>query len=256
MKLGIECFEVESNNRILRGMLHKGIIEVPVILVHGFFSSNKIGPYRLYFSIAECLNKIGYTVFRVDFSAMGESDGWSDEVTFSDHVLDLKNIIDSILQLTKSSTIHIIAHCMGCCTSLKYAHNNAGKVETLTLLSPFIPKSNNLQRLLGVNYQDYVESNNVLLHRCMYFDRSFIDASWVLLENNIMKNLEKEKILVVLPEQDELSTISDGMGWVNSYLLEYCLIKEADHNFLNIKGRSELLELLYAYYLNYRGEKE
>ena len=50
--------------------------------------------------------------------------------------------------------IHIIAHCMGCCTSLKYAHNNAGKVETLTLLSPFIPKSNNLQRLRGVNYQD------------------------------------------------------------------------------------------------------
>ena len=49
-----EYFEVESNKKTLRGMKHLSEKNdaFAVLIIHGYFSSNKIGPHRLYVNIA------------------------------------------------------------------------------------------------------------------------------------------------------------------------------------------------------------
>lgn len=238
----IEYFEVESNKNTLRGLLHKGVNAIPVIIVHGFFSSNKIGPYRLYFSIAERLNIIGYTVLRIDFSAMGESDGTSIDVTFQDHVSDLEKAIEKLLQYTNSTSVHIVAHCVGCCTSLKYAYNNLQKIKSITLISPFIPNKNNYRKLLGNSFLNDSSNDDMILRKCMYFNRSFIDAGWVLTDSEIWNKLNQGRVEVILPEEDELSPKLEAISWVNDNNLKHYIVKCGDHNFLNIEGRTKILE--------------
>ena len=95
---GVEYYEHHRNDIVMRGIIHKGTCPVPIIMVHGYFSSNKIGPYRLYYQIAQALNQIGYTVVRIDLSGMGESDGNIENIQFSDHTSDLLSIIDDVIQ--------------------------------------------------------------------------------------------------------------------------------------------------------------
>lgn len=238
----IEYFEVKSDKNTLRGLLHKGENAIPVIIVHGFFSSNKIGPYRLYYSIAEQLNIIGYTVLRIDFSAMGESDGASNDITFQNHVNDLEKAIEELLEYTNSQSVHIIAHCVGCCTSLEYTYKNIQKIESMTLISPFIPNKNNFKRLLGNECSNNISNDNLILRKCMYFSRSFIDAGWVLIDREILGKINREIVEVFLPEKDELSPLLDATSWANDNNWKYDVVKDGDHNFLSIEGRKEILE--------------
>ena len=45
----ISYMEINSNGRCLRGMVHHSqtASSIPIIIVHGYFSANKIGPQRL-----------------------------------------------------------------------------------------------------------------------------------------------------------------------------------------------------------------
>ena len=48
----------------LYGTLHKATTpKKPIIVIaHGYFSSNRIGPHRLYYEIAEKLNEEGFNI--------------------------------------------------------------------------------------------------------------------------------------------------------------------------------------------------
>ena len=137
----INYFETQSNGNTLRGMVHIGARETPIIMVHGFFSSNRVGPYRLYMQIAERLNALGYTVFRFDLSGMGESDGSSDCIEFKEHVEDLNHVIRYVCQRCNTKSVHLLAHCIGCCTATESAIACEEIIRTVTFISPFTPLS-------------------------------------------------------------------------------------------------------------------
>lgn len=86
-----EYFEVESNKKTLRGMKHLSEKNdaFAVLIIHGYFSSNKIGPHRLYVNIANQLSKRFCSCYRFDMSGMGESDGDISNIKFNNHVYDI-----------------------------------------------------------------------------------------------------------------------------------------------------------------------
>ncbi len=85
---GIEYVEIPGAAGTLRGMIHHGSADTVALILHGYFSSNRIGPYRLYFELAEWLRSKGVTTVRVDFSGMGESDGRIEAVRYRHHLDD------------------------------------------------------------------------------------------------------------------------------------------------------------------------
>lgn len=243
----ITFFDTNNNSqKTLRGLYHQGNKPniIPIIIVHGFFSSNKIGPYRLYYLIAEQLRNTGKNVYRVDFSAMGESDGIAEDIIFDDHVNDLSVIINMALNRSNTKKVHILAHCFGCCTALAYLKDNIEKIESVTFLSPFIPQDDSFQRLLGKDEWESFKNEVPIYHRGMYCDRSFIDKGFVLTRKEYLLSLHAIDFMVYIPQNDEFCTAESSIKWANINSLKYRIIDQGDHNYLKELGRHNLFNAL------------
>ena len=215
-------------------------------MVHGYFSSNKIGPHRLYFQIAESLNKIGYTVFRTDLSGMGESDGDIEDISFLEHVADVQTIIHHALSsdFCKSARVHLLGHCIGCCTMLKACFDYSKYVESLTLLSPFIPSPQSHMDMLGEENYYAIMNNGFGYRKGVYCCKSFVNAAYVLTEvatNNMLRTLKSN---IVFSQQDEFTVINDSINWARHIPLPYQIIVNANHNYIGPIVRTELLDCL------------
>ena len=237
----IEYFEVRSNKNILRGLVHIGSLNIPVLIVHGYFSSNKIGPYRLYYQIANELNSLGYSVFRIDLSSMGESDGDSDNVLFHQHVTDLSNVINYIKKRCKVDKIHVVAHCIGCCTAIKCAISS-DVVDTLTLLSPFIPNKDNYHALIGEQAYKQVAAEGYFFRKTMKCTKSYIEAGSIV--NRVGELSVHNDVYVYISENDEFCSLDDSLSWARRFGIPYEIIENASHNYLEYESRKRILNRL------------
>lgn len=244
----VQVIDIQKSDIRLQGALHKGHRAIPILIVHGFFSSNKNGPYRLYYHLAEYLNNIGYTVLRVDLSAMGESEGDIENIKFKDHIDDVKISADKLLSITGATRIHILAHCIGCSTALCFANINPKIIESITMLAPFIPKRENIINMIGKDEYTNTLEGKKFWYRCLLCDSSFIDAADNLDNESMLEVVGRNKYMVFLPDEDELSHLADGIEWVNKYRLKYSIIKNANHNFCTKFGQIELLKKVQEYY--------
>lgn len=244
----ITFFDITNNSqKTLRGLFHQGNTSniIPIIIVHGFFSSNKIGPYRLYYLMAEQLKKAGKNIYRVDFSAMGESDGMPEDITFDTHVDDLWAIVDQVLKRNKAKKVHILAHCFGCCTALAYLRNNTEKVESITFLSPFFPQEESFQRLLGKDEWERFKNGSTIYHRGMYCERSFIERGcFILTRSDYLASLHAIDFMVYIPQYDEFCEADIIIEWATKNSLKYSIIEQGNHNFLGESGRDYLFNAI------------
>ena len=230
---------------------------MPIIMVHGYFSSNKIGPYRLYYQIAQALNQIGYTVVRIDLSGMGESDGNIENIQFSDHTSDLLSIIDDVIQqndLCRFGRIHLMGHCIGCCTVLKAALLRMDSIASITLLSPFIPSKANHIKMLGASNFHAITSNGFGYRKGAYCCNSFIDAAYILTQPVMINLLRTIPANLVFSQLDEFIDLNESIAWSNSIPLKSQVIIDANHNYIGPVARMKLLEHLS--FLFQKGIKE
>ena len=228
-------------------MIHRGVLPSPIIMVHGYFSSNKIGPHRLYYQIAEALNRVGYTVFRTDLSGMGESDGNIESIRFADHSSDLQAIVRHVLHrddLCRSGCVHLIGHCIGCCTALDVARIFPDNLESITLLSPFIPSKENHIKMLGDKNYEKIMETGYGYRKGAYCCRSFICAAYILTNMVTTNLLRTVRTNIIFSQKDEFSDIDDSIGWSNSIPLSSHIIDNANHNYIGSVVRTNLIELL------------
>ncbi len=246
-----EYFPIQNHNCTLRGTLHIGVIEVPIIIVHGYFSANKIGAHRLYVQMANMLADIGYSVLRMDLSGMGESDGDISEFDFEDHVSDINIAANKLMQYTGSRKIHYIGHCIGTCTALESAIQNANIVETLTLISPFMPSEDCYIKLLITedNYRE-LQTTGTTLRKGLVCKKSFIDAGYII--NKYPGFCKKIKLdsIIYLSENDELVDVADLITWAKINRLRYKIISGADHNYIKPLARKDLFYELEKRFLS------
>lgn len=230
-------------------MIHRGTLPTPIIMVHGYFSSNRIGAHRLYFQIAQAFNKIGYTVIRTDLSGMGESDGEIEDIHFSDHVSDVKTIIRFSLQrddLCRSSRFHLLGHCIGCCTALKASQEFRENIASITLLSPFIPSQVNHIKLLGTETYNIVTQNGSGYRKGVYCCNSFIQAAYILTDQPTIELLSTIRANIIFSQDDELTNPFDSIRWSDSIPLASKVIDNANHNYIGPMARTKLIEYLVS----------
>lgn len=247
----MKYYTVNSDGYELRGLIHdkKDYREHMILIIHGYFSSNKIGPNRLYFQMGEYLNQNGFLVARVDLRGMGESDGIIKDVTIAIFASDIVTIISSLYELYHKKII-IISHCIGCLATLEALKNSScvGKVDRVMLITPMLNSENTLNNLFPDKRQILELTEKGFTYRkYLYSNSSFFSDRYNI--NGFCDSIIKLTIpiYVIFAKDDQIVSLDDMLSVSKRIESRVSIIDKADHNFLDKKTR----ELLYKIILEY-----
>lgn len=243
-------FEVDSDGKILRGMKHisEQHKEIAFILVHGYFSSNKIGPHRLYVNIANEISSRYGDCYRCDLTGMGESDGDITNVTLDAHIKDLKNILQHVTNDCRKDII-IISHSMGCNLVLGLMQSASYRFRGIIFLAPFFGSEEIFKNVFHQSNQiKDLETQGYTYRNGLYADKSFFDDNTHF--NSFIKaiNTSKTAINIIAAKSDQFIPLE-----MNELLrktgenVTFVYIDDCDHNFLTkqselIKNLCEIIE--------------
>ncbi|PID20840.1 alpha/beta hydrolase [Sporosarcina sp. P3] len=138
---------IRSGEHHLSGALHLPHYkkeDIPLLLfVHGFVGS-KVGEHRLFVKAARYFTERGYGVFRFDFSGCGESDGDYAEVTLTNQLNEVRDVVTYLgsVRGIDQRRITLVGHSMG------------GAVASLTAASDTRIKQLILWSPVGMPYED------------------------------------------------------------------------------------------------------
>ncbi|PID18441.1 alpha/beta hydrolase [Sporosarcina sp. P35] len=144
---------IRSGENNLSGALHLPEYRkenIPLLLfVHGFVGS-KVGEHRLFVKAARYFTERGYGVFRFDFSGCGESDGDYSDVTLSNQLKEVRDVVDylSAIKGIDKHRITLVGHSLGgAVASLTAAADH--RIKKLILWSPVGAPYEDITGILG-----------------------------------------------------------------------------------------------------------
>lgn len=230
----------------LYGTLHKATNpKKPLIIIaHGYFSSNRIGPHRLYYMIAERLKEAGYNVVRFDLRAMGESDGKIEDARFNDHVSDLMVVIKSFRQRFNDSPIILVAHCIGCNVSLPFIEMCPSYFERVIYISPYFTTKRTLDAVFSAEQQEELKMKGHTYRKGLYSDATFFTG-----RNDFEAFVESVRrysklITVISARNDQFIPFNDIDRFYEETAMTPIIIPAADHNYLDGEARKKLIRCI------------
>jgi pimeloyl-ACP methyl ester carboxylesterase len=245
-----EYFELPGAIGTLRGIIHHGSSNVRVVILHGYFSSNKIGPYRLYFELAETLRERGATVVRMDLSGMGESDGLIEDVRYEHHVSDFELLRKTLRTTFASVNLHVVAHCAGCHVALSAEHPD--ELRSLTLVAPFIPGERGFEGTMFTKAQwDELLETGSTLRKGWYCHKSFFDSTQVL--KHPLSGTLRKRTQAIFAGSDEMTPLAESERWAKAQRVRHINVLAADHNFTSRGARHRLFDVVSHTILNANG---
>lgn len=135
-----EAIMIDHKGQKIFGMLHRPLNQVQsqgpaVVICHGFAGS-KIGKYRIYVLLAECLAKAGITALRFDFRGSGDSEGDFSEMTIDGEVGDALKVIEFLRKDSRvdARRIGLLGNSFGGAIAVLAAKE--GNIQSLALLAP------------------------------------------------------------------------------------------------------------------------
>ena len=236
--------EIKTPRGIVRGMLHKSTKRsVPlIIIVHGYFSSHKMGPARLYVKIARNLVAIGFHVLRFDFTGFGESDGEMKSVTLYSELEDGKAVISHMEKLGYKSGIILLGHSFGSNLSIILA-DKCKSVKKVICISPVYEKNSEC-KYLNKDQIRKLDTDAVVARKGFLVNSKFIKALNEAPGFDVETQLSIP-VTIIRGTLDEFYT-SDSVPifmrrFPNWHLIE---IENAEHNFLDLEVRAKLMRIL------------
>ncbi|WP_153731696.1 alpha/beta hydrolase [Sporosarcina obsidiansis] len=144
---------IRSGEHNLSGVLHlpeykKNKIPL-VILLHGFVGS-KVGEHRLFVKASRYFTERGFAVFRFDFSGCGESDGDYGDVTLTNQLSEVQDVIDYLSTICgiDKDRITLIGHSLGGAVAALTAGADS-RIKQLILWSPVGTPYEDITGILG-----------------------------------------------------------------------------------------------------------
>jgi uncharacterized protein len=224
----------------LRGIVHKGKspCQGVVILIHGYFSSNKLGPVNLYVQIARLFANKGYDFWRIDSFGVGDSDGNFIQSTYELRLKDY--IIITELAIQEHSNLIFLGHSMGTSIAIHLANYFHNFVTKLFLLSPSFGKFTWYENLFNNDLQIQLSTLGIVERKGLTITKEFIEK---MTTEEIYQNITNCDIGIILyyglnDEYYDMLAIKHAIQYMRSY--ELIEIPDADHNFLT--NRNLLLE--------------
>ena len=234
----MEFIKINSGTDILVGAHHKNeSSNVVAIILHGFMSANRIGPYRLYFQIADALERNGINVFRMDCAGCGESahDGVITQELF------LKNVED-ILKYVKGrgyDEIHIIGHCFGANVAL-YLNSKVDWIASVSAISPTPLDDANKNKIFS---KEILESwvGETIERRSMVVHKSFLGGIFDYAMFSKHLEVNRDKIYAHIPINDKYVFVDTLTNTLSEKGVRFTVYEECDHHFLNGPPRLKLI---------------
>lgn len=238
------CHIKTQDNLILYGTLHKSkTAKKPIVIIaHGYFSSNRIGPHRLYYQIGEELKDIGYNVIRFDLRGMGESDGDIREVKYEHHVKDLSDVINFARQRFNDAPIVLIAHCIGCNVSLPLIKRNQDIFKKVIFISPYFTSPSTINAFFDKEQQEELVKYGYTYRKGIYSDATFFSDLNIFSEFVKTINHIGGLIKTISAQKDQFICIDEIKKFYNETNQNEIIIQYADHNYLDVNARKELIE--------------
>lgn len=226
--------EIKKTNAVLRGMVHSAgkINASPVVIVHGYFSANRIGPQRLFVKLANSISECGFDVYRFDLTGMGESDGDISHTSFFDHASDIETIIDFVRSRHLNKEITLVAHCLGCNISLVPITSHLEYYKDIVFLAPYYSTDNTITAMFSKVSIHQLKTDEYTYRNGQYVHASYFHESTQENFVNEIRLLDKN-ISVIIPEKDQFIPLNMSTEMFNSLpnVTAY-YIPKADHNFL------------------------
>lgn len=129
-----EHIEVEYKGLQLRGYHQKANDRDVVIITHGI-GGNKLGHKYVFKQMADACEKSGISTIRMDFLGSGESDGKFEELTHSDQIEQVKQLIKTALEKYEYSNIYLCSTTIGC-YSIWHAAEDCQQVKAVINWNP------------------------------------------------------------------------------------------------------------------------
>ena len=236
--------EVRGPLGMLRGVVHAPAdraVRGEAITLHGFFSSNRVGPARLYVQLARLLSESGYRVWRFDCYGVGDSDGNFREASYESQLNDYQAVLNFVKREGASQFV-LAGHSMGTSLAVQLAVGNVN-VTRLLLISPSVGPVTWANNLFSPDQIEEMRRTGRTIRKGLEIAASFFEA----LQKDKTPLLEQLKIPVTVVHGTADKFYSrDSCANILQRLQNGCLIEipDADHNFLNRGTRGALLENL------------
>ncbi|MCH5151545.1 MAG: alpha/beta fold hydrolase [Clostridiales bacterium] len=245
----MKYIELHTEKGVLRGMVHRAAGKAnpyPIVIVHGYFSANRVGPQRLFVEISNFLSSRGYNVYRFDLSGMGESDGDISNIKFGDHVDDVETIINYVRKQHHNKRVIVIAHCLGCNLTLARVLSNQDAFREVIFLAPFYSNDVIMNKLFDDDKLKELVNAKYTYRKGLYADYSFF-AENTQQDFIASVNATPITINVILPEEDQYIPLEcNKETFCRADRINLITLAGADHNFLQTHDEisSIILELL------------
>ncbi|MEO0127649.1 MAG: alpha/beta fold hydrolase [candidate division WOR-3 bacterium] len=237
-------YEIYTKNGTIRGIIHipsKVVWKYPIVMFHGYFSANRIGPARLYLLIARKLVTMGFCIARFDCLGVGESDGDFSKVTFYSELRDYITILNYVTKLLKTQKTIIIAHSMGANLAIYVSKKLQQKVQGLILISPDIEKRGGINHLFTKKQLNEIRTKGITVRKGLYISASFINRIRNKSDLFDVASGLKCPVFIIQGKRDELYSSSGAKQLAKIIRARLIWIKSGDHNFLNEISRNELI---------------
>jgi len=247
----IDFCQISTSRGTIRGAIHHsldvGEYSHITLILHGYLSSNKIGPHRLYFQMARHLStSLDSCVARFDCIGMGESDGDIENIDFDDFIFTYDCIIKYFAEIYGINSFFLIGHCVGANLALHIALRHTSKILGLILISPSLTDHNSLDRLFSHRGHLELISKGFTSRKGLFVHGSFF------LDSNSRENilyalgLFPGNISVIESENDEYYLLTNKNNLLPCH--RYHCVSGADHNYLEPKSRNNLFNIIVNEY--------
>ncbi len=228
----------------LYGTLHKASsLKKPIVIIaHGYFSSNRVGPHRLYYQIAEALKNEGYNVIRFDLRGVGESEGSIENIKYCDHVNDLESVITTFRLRFNDAPVILIAHCIGCNVSISAIKKQPEIFRKAIFISPYFTTPLTLDAFFTKDQQEQLVQNGYTYRKGIYADSTFFSGINEFSKFSCEIKKHQNLITVISAAEDQFISQNEISCFYNEIESEPIIIPNADHNYLERGSRNVLIE--------------
>lgn len=243
---------IHSQQGNLRGVIHRSKtkdIKGVVLILHGYFSSNKNGPARLYIELARILSENGYCVWRFDCFGIGESDGDFIESTFDSQLMDYNILLNVAHKEEETDCFILCGHSVGANMALYVANENRSLIKKLILISPAFGKFSGKKPLINKKQWKELNEKGFAFRRGFFVSLDYIKR---MQDKGSYKLLTDIKIpfLITIGDKDQYYSYDLIYEYLNEKNNCHIVkIKKADHNFLNRDARNMLLHFVLVNFL-------
>lgn len=235
--MNMQFFTINSSGNTLVGTQHigDGSKSSCVLIIHGYLSANRIGPYRMYLQIANLANEMGYDVFRVDFAGCGESTD-NGKITLNSFY---QNFLDTLAYVRKRfKRVILIGHCLG--ANIVVYQNSIDKsnfIEKCIAISPTPTTAKNLLKIFTPEQIETAKKNHGFERRGLFVDESFLGglSNLDVFEKGIKKN---NNLYIFLPELDGYVDVPELIAACERAHVNHMVLPFADHHVLNSAARN------------------